>query len=70
MWGNEEECEALAGGCVRATPKEDGGIGFFAACFIKKDISDEDSERQKVNKEENDIDEETEEQGEEWSGFD
>lgn len=68
--GNEEECEALAGGCVRATPKEDGGIGFFAACFIKKDISEEDSDRQRVNKEENDLDEETEEQGDEWTGFD
>lgn len=26
----------LAGGCVRALPQEDGGIGFFAACFIRK----------------------------------
>ncbi|KAK6460594.1 S-adenosyl-L-methionine-dependent methyltransferase [Scheffersomyces coipomensis] len=33
--GNAEECEKLAGGCVRSIPKEDGGIGFFAACFIK-----------------------------------
>lgn len=24
-----------AGGCVRAVPKEDGGIGFFAACFVR-----------------------------------
>lgn len=28
-------CEQLAGGCVRAVPKEDGGIGFFAACFVR-----------------------------------
>lgn len=30
-----EVCEKLAGGCVRAQPREDGGIGFFAACFVK-----------------------------------
>ncbi|RCK62525.1 hypothetical protein Cantr_08987 [Candida viswanathii] len=30
-----EECKRLAGGCVRANPKEDGGIGFFAACFVR-----------------------------------
>lgn len=29
-------CEELAGGCVRAVPKEDGGIGFFAACFVRE----------------------------------
>ncbi|KAK6458855.1 S-adenosyl-L-methionine-dependent methyltransferase [Scheffersomyces xylosifermentans] len=34
--GDEAICEELAGGCVRAVPKEDGGIGFFAACFVKK----------------------------------
>ncbi|KAG7662812.1 uncharacterized protein J8A68_003666 [[Candida] subhashii] len=34
--GDEEERKRLAGGCVRANPKEDGGIGFFAACFIKQ----------------------------------
>lgn len=31
-----EERKRLAGGCVRAMPKLDGGIGFFAACFIKE----------------------------------
>lgn len=31
----EDGLERLAGGCVRSVPKEDGGIGFFAACFIK-----------------------------------
>lgn len=34
--------EELAGGCVRSVPKEDGGIGFFAACFVRKDATDED----------------------------
>ncbi|CAN3372263.1 hypothetical protein DIURU_004202 [Diutina rugosa] len=28
------DADELAGGCVRATPKEDGGIGFFAASFV------------------------------------
>ncbi|KAL6454702.1 RCM1 25S rRNA [Candida maltosa Xu316] len=36
-----EECEKLAGGCVRANPKEDGGIGFFAACFVRTVDDDE-----------------------------
>lgn len=30
---NDEECERMAQGCIRALPKEDGGIGFFAVCF-------------------------------------
>lgn len=34
--GDESVCERLAGGCVRSIPKEDGGIGFFAACLVKK----------------------------------
>lgn len=34
--GDDEACIKLAGGCVRAVPKEDGGIGFFAACFVKR----------------------------------
>lgn len=34
--GDEEKSAALAGGCVRSVPKEDGGIGFFAACFVKQ----------------------------------
>lgn len=46
--------EELAGGCVRAIPTEDGGIGFFAACFIKSPISPSESN--------NDDDEE-------WTGF-
>lgn len=29
------KCTELAGGCVRSVPKEDGGIGFFAACFVR-----------------------------------
>lgn len=32
----EKTVEDLAGGCVRAVAKEDGGIGFFAACFVRK----------------------------------
>lgn len=31
----EQECQELADGCVRALPKEDGGIGFFAVCFVR-----------------------------------
>ncbi|CAN3364687.1 25S rRNA (cytosine(2278)-C(5))-methyltransferase [Diutina catenulata] len=30
-----DAAEAMAGGCVRALPKEDGGIGFFAASFVR-----------------------------------
>lgn len=33
--GDSERCTELAGGCVRSVPKEDGGIGFFAACFVR-----------------------------------
>lgn len=33
---SESEKERIAGGCVRALPKEDGGIGFFAVCFVRK----------------------------------
>ncbi|CAL9734970.1 25S rRNA (cytosine(2278)-C(5))-methyltransferase [Monosporozyma servazzii] len=29
----EEECERMADGCIRALPRDDGGIGFFAVCF-------------------------------------
>ncbi|AMD20525.1 HDL219Cp [Eremothecium sinecaudum] len=28
-----EEAQRLANGCIRAMPREDGGIGFFAVCF-------------------------------------
>lgn len=28
-----EKCQQLAEGCIRALPREDGGIGFFAVCF-------------------------------------
>lgn len=34
--GDAAKCEELAGGCIRAESKTDGGIGFFAACFVKK----------------------------------
>lgn len=33
--GDREKCEELAGGCIRAEPRTDGGIGFFAACFVR-----------------------------------
>ncbi|KAI5950877.1 hypothetical protein KGF54_003951 [Candida jiufengensis] len=33
---DSEVIKKLAGGCIRTIPKEDGGIGFFAACFVKK----------------------------------
>lgn len=49
------DAEELADACVRAVPKEDGGIGFFAVCFERvapaaNDDPDEDFE--------------------EWTGFD
>ncbi|CCF59741.1 hypothetical protein KAFR_0H03310 [Kazachstania africana CBS 2517] len=31
------ECQEMADGCIRALPREDGGIGFFAICF-ERDI--------------------------------
>ena len=40
MSRDEQVCRDLAGGCVRANPKEDGGIGFFAACFVKREAID------------------------------
>ncbi|KAI5954849.1 hypothetical protein KGF57_003874 [Candida theae] len=59
-----EICKQLAGGCVRSNPKEDGGIGFFAACFVrKKNDGAEDCE------DENEKDDEDGD-GDEWSGFD
>lgn len=30
---DKEKCQRMADGCIRALPKEDGGIGFFAVCF-------------------------------------
>lgn len=73
--------EQLAGGCVRAIPKVDGGIGFFAALF-ERDSSMIDEEKddhvlaQHVDEigegeiePENDEDNSSEEY-EEWHGFD
>lgn len=34
--GDNAKCLEMAGGCVRSVPKEDGGIGFFAACFVRE----------------------------------
>ena len=33
--GDKEKCKALADGCIRVLPREDGGIGFFAVCFVR-----------------------------------
>lgn len=30
-----KQAQELANGCIRALPREDGGIGFFAVCFIR-----------------------------------
>lgn len=30
-----QQREQMAQGCVRAVPKKDGGIGFFAVCFVR-----------------------------------
>lgn len=37
--GDIEIARKYANGCVRAVPKEDGGIGFFAACFVRNEDS-------------------------------
>lgn len=39
--GDKEKCLEMAGGCVRSVPKEDGGIGFFAACFVRAPVKDQ-----------------------------
>ncbi|SSD59022.1 uncharacterized protein SCODWIG_00783 [Saccharomycodes ludwigii] len=33
VFPKDEEATALAESCIRALPKKDGGIGFFAVCF-------------------------------------
>ncbi|GMM56819.1 rRNA (cytosine-C5-)-methyltransferase [Maudiozyma humilis] len=33
---DKEKCQEMADGCIRALPKEDGGIGFFAVSFERK----------------------------------
>lgn len=80
---NEEEAIKLAGGCVRAEPKVDGGIGFFAACFIKsgeyensiKNIrkvdedEDEENEVEDVVVEQVIVKENENEENDEWNGF-
>lgn len=32
---SDEEAEELAGGCIRSSPKEDGGIGFFVCMLVR-----------------------------------
>lgn len=65
--GDDKKCEELAGGCVRATPKEDGGIGFFAACFIKGDAADS-SDEITAKEQENGTEDKVQDE-EEWTGF-
>lgn len=67
--------EQLAGGCVRALPKVDGGIGFFAVLFerdIDENTVDETTEDQENNEvvSEHESDDDDEEVYEEWNGFD
>ncbi|VVT45794.1 uncharacterized protein SAPINGB_P000894 [Magnusiomyces paraingens] len=64
--GEEDELferERMAEGCVRALPKEDGGIGFFAVCFVRDLPESED------NKGEGEDEDEVLDQEEEWGGF-
>lgn len=55
------EIKRVAEGCIRALPKEDGGIGFFAVCFVRDAIP-----QSGVNDESKKIEGEDEE---EWGGF-
>ncbi|EGV65709.1 RsmB/NOP family class I SAM-dependent RNA methyltransferase [Yamadazyma tenuis] len=67
----------LAGGCVRAVAKEDGGIGFFAACFVRREAASrgegeekEEQEQELELEDELEEEEQEEEQEEEdWTGF-
>lgn len=69
--------EELAGGCIRALPKVDGGIGFFAVLFVRADqVSNEyveqapPAQEQPSNEQVEEASDEGEEQYEEWNGFD
>lgn len=53
----DEQRDNMAASCIRAVPKEDGGIGFFAACLIRELPS-------------NSLEFPNDEQEEEWTGFD
>jgi len=59
---DDNEREKLAGGCVRSMPKEDGGIGFFAACFVRGSANKNSNELKQVQSDVEDF--------EEWNGFD
>lgn len=61
--GKVEFPERVAGGCVRAMPKEDGGIGFFAVLFERDVGEDEEKELKATPKASADGEEE------EWTGF-
>ena len=75
--------EQLAGGCVRALPKVDGGIGFFAVLFERDSITEEGlvdhsagkqavqpSQEQVKSQGQPDSESEPESDYEEWNGFD
>lgn len=69
-----ENPEELAGGCIRVLPKVDGGIGFFAALFIRNGYGEEEEteEEEEYNEETKEASEESDDdlQEEEWTGFD
>ncbi|KAG5358136.1 25S rRNA (cytosine(2278)-C(5))-methyltransferase [Yarrowia sp. B02] len=68
----ENQRAAMAEGVVRALPKVDGGIGFFAACFEKRDMGEVGNRVPKVTEVREDTssdDKSEEEEEEEWTGF-
>lgn len=68
--------EEVAEGCVRALPKEDGGIGFFAVCFERTGDATQVPVHQAVQKADEPMEQDEsegefeEEEEEEWVGFD
>lgn len=63
-----ETCKKLAGGCVRSNSKEDGGIGFFAACFVRETSVDEEEKDEEKDEEEDEEENDVEDE-DEWAGF-
>lgn len=61
----KDDLESIAEGCVRALPKEDGGIGFFAVCFER--TGEDDFKQEHADK---DMPDAEESEDEEWGGFD
>ncbi|CAN6611498.1 25S rRNA (cytosine(2278)-C(5))-methyltransferase [Trichomonascus vanleenenianus] len=65
-----DNAQELAEGCVRALPKVDGGIGFFAACFDKLDESPTQGEETTlVHGASSKAESSDESEYEEWNGF-